>query len=869
MKTNKIYFAIITAFILCSCSKPMPTSVLDLVPAESFLVLDANRPSALHELFLSLSESTDVIQNIDNQLNGIDSLWAGDEAWQLRFRDAQTALALAMFQDSIVEFMVFDLGKSLSNRKLYDIIKSKGLDIEMLQTSGLEYLKIIGSDTLFAFTQNRFLVMASNGAFLPVVHRRFSNPDACFLNDGFSKVQATVGSSIPVHLYLNYTQLEPIVVANAALKHSETASKFASVFKGLAALDVLPKPDGLVLNGYSTASDSVSFLRLLKYQRPTHNSVVNVLPYHTKIMLHYGMSDYASYWEEFVDNKEVESVNKRFGIDVGTQFVGGLSEVSYCVFGTSVQPVFVGRMNDPSRVIQFMMHIGERFGVSESVVVQGYTLNRLKVNNFVPSVFGEGFKGLTSCCYSIVDQYLLIANDFIPIQEVISCYRSGRTLDLSENFKAFQNNMLESANISLYVACADNQSVIRKFVASDLAEFLDRNPSFLKGYQAFSVQFASAKDLVYSCFNLRKATDIKEESNVQWRVNLDAPLKGKPFLISEDASNAVQVVAFDVNDMMYLIDSHGNVKWKKQIEEAPLSDINVVDYYRNGSSQLFFNTANYLELVDFEGNSISGFPKRFQVEASNGLTVIDYDGNKNYRVLFCGVDKFVYNSDLDGDETLGWNRHRTEGLVVEPVQHLVADNKDFVIATDEAGVVRILDRQGRIRIPLPTDFHKSQGAVFYENRTNHKGVILTADDVGNLLYIANDGGLARTEFGQFTRDHFFLYEDFDGDNNPDFIYLDGKELRVFNRFKKALFSHDFDTEITTKPVFLRISRNKHMLAVVSEAAREVYLIDMKGNVTVSSGLVGDSGFAIGSLKGNNEINLLTGADNCLFNYLIY
>ena len=92
---------------------------------------------------------------------------------------------------------------------------------------------------------------------------------------------------------------------------------------------------------------------------------------------------------------------------------------------------------------------------------------------------------------------------------------------------------------------------------------------------------------------------------------------------------------------------------------------------------------------------------------------------------------------------------------------------------------------------------------------------------------------------------------------------------MFDRFKNNLFSHHFDVEIASKPVFFRISRSKRLLGVVSEKSREIYLIDRKGNMIVNAGLVGETPFAVGSLHGNQEINLITGVGNALFNYAIY
>lgn len=863
-------FILLLSFCWNSCSNKKSASVWDVVPLDAVLVAEANSPQELLSALDMFSESADVFQSFENQQKNLDSLFSDDVKMFQKLQDATLSYVLAPIHGNLASAFVYCGNRNLLlNKELKQVIESKGLEVKNLKIGKLDYLCMAVPDTLFAFARHSYLVFATNERLLLSMHEQLEAQTKLYDNTDFQRINATLGNAVPLHLYINYDMLEPFIVSNASSKSKETAQRFALNFKGLAALDVLVKPEVLVMNGYSIPMDSLSSLRPLKYQFPVNNSVLNVLPYNTKLMLHYGMSDYASYWEEIADSEYIAKLNKALKSNIEEQFVSCLSEVSICAIGSAANPVFVARMNDPAKVIQFMDKLGTRYGVVESIVNQGYTISRLNVKNFIPDVFGAAFAEIKSFAYAIVDQYLVVANDIQQVQDVISCYRSGRTLDLSENFKAFQNNMLESANISLYVACAENQKLINKYVGGDLAAFLKRNKSFLTSYQAFSVQLASAKDLVYTCFNLRKMTDVKEESNVQWKANLDAPMKGKPYIVPDPASNADQVVVFDVNNTMYLIDSRGNVKWKRTIEETPMSAVEVVDFDKNGQLQFLFNTANYLELIDCEGNSVNGFPKRLLAEASNGLVVFDYDGDQNYRVLVCGVDKFVYNYDLRGDETEGWNRHRTEELVSKPVQHLVADNKDFVVVTDVKGTARILDRQGRIRIPLRADLKKSQGADFYENRTNRKGVVLTSDDAGNLLYIANDGSQARTEFGQFSDKHYFMYEDFNGDQDPDFIYLDGKELRVFNRFKKVLYSHDFDTEIKTKPVYYRLSRSKRLLGVVSESAREIYLIDKNGKMMVSSGLVGETEFAIGSLKGNNEINLLTGVGNSLFNYLIY
>ena len=620
----------------------------------------------------------------------------------------------------------------------------------------------------------------------------------------FARLQKTLGQNVKAHFY----KRDP---------------------NGWVMLDVLTEDKALVMSGYALAADSASAWRPLKYQRPVKNSVVNILPSNTRFMHHYGMSDYASYRES------VSPVN--------CELLNHLSEVSYNKYGKKQTELFVGRMNDPSAAIKFMDRMASKKGVVASQTCQGYSLYDLGISSFIADVFGDEFKAMKRCCYAVVDQYLVMAASMETLQEVIACYRSGRTLDLNENFRAFQQKMLESANITWFEIKDDRKEAL---------------------------QLASSKDLVYTNACVSWETEESSENNIRWKVTLDAPLAGKPFIVEQQGSFNKNLVVFDRTHTMYYIDSDGAILWKKTLGEAPKSEVFTVDVVNNGQTQLLFNTAHTLQLVDANGNDLAGYPMPLPFEATNGLALVDYNGNHDYRILLCGTDRLVYNYNIRGLEVEGWNRHRAEDRVLLPIRHLVADNKDYLIVSDASGGVRILDRQGRIRIPLASDMQKSPRSELYTNATNtKKGLFLTSDKEGKLLYITADGAMNRTDFGKYSENHFFLYEDFNGDQDPDFIYLDGQDLHVFDRFKNNLFSHHFDVEIASKPVFFRISRSKRLLGVVSEKSREIYLIDRKGNMIVNAGLVGETPFAVGSLHGNQEINLITGVGNALFNYAIY
>lgn len=863
MKWIRCCVAFLGFLLLSGCGNGPKVSVFDLMPLQTAVMIESSNPQELMEALHPYLQTAGTSQLFEDEFTAMDSILMSNEKTKAALNDAQIVFSLVNYQGEYKSLVVCMLDKTLTNK---DLMHALNCDASAYHKLGnTEYFQY---DSLMVVAQNGFLAFSRDENVILDLVSQYGNPQKISDDADFQRVYSTMGNSVNSHVYLNYSQLNDFVLNSLSEKCEDVSAQLTSRIKGLASLDLLMKDDGIVMNGYSKATDTVSCLKPLKYQLPVRNSIIDVLPFNTKMMLHYGMSDFVSYWEEFADKQTVDGLNKRLGVDVESQFVKCMSEISYSVFGSASQPVFVARLNDPAAMIQFSTRLIAKVGASETVTEQGYTMLNLNLSNFIPDVFGEYFKSIKRCCYSIVDQYLVVTNDFNTLQEVISCYRSGRTLDLNENFKDFQNNMLDEANISYFVLCAENQKFINSFLGGQMTEFLKKNPEFLSHYQAVSVQFASSKDLVYTCAAIRNQSEVKEERNIHWKANLDAPLRGKPFFVSNPANNSNDVVVFDTENTMYLIDPEGNVLWKNELEEPLMSDVFSVDALKNGQRQLLFNTKNYIYLIDRNGANMEGFPLKLLAEASNGLSLVDYAGTTDSRIIICGTDRFVYNYNLNGMETEGWNRHRTDDLVTKPIQHVVADNKDFIIVTDSKGCIRILDRQGSVRIPLVEDLRKSQFADFYENRTNRKGVLLTSDDKGDLLYIAMNGNLARTDFGDFSNSHFFMYEDFNANQDPDFIYLDGKDLWVFDRFKNILFEHSFDSAIDSKPMFFNVSRNKRLLGIVSSSSREIYLIDSKGNMVVGSGMVGETPFAVGSLHNNNEVNLVTGVGNAVYNYII-
>jgi hypothetical protein len=358
---------------------------------------------------------------------------------------------------------------------------------------------------------------------------------------------------------------------------------------------------------------------------------------------------------------------------------------------------------------------------------------------------------------------------------------------------------------------------------------------------------------------------IREDLSI-WKAYLDAGIYGQPYFVKDHRTNNLKIVAFDTLNNMYLIDHEGNIKWKLNIGERVISDVHTVDYYRNGKIQYLFNTEKRIYLIDLLGRDVEGYPVELKGTATNGIAVFDYDNNKDYRIMLALDDNRVYNYNIKGKRVEGWKPPLSKGVVLSEVQHLRVSGRDYIIIADSEGNVRITNRRGGDRINLKASLMNGLRSGFYVNETNSKGIILTTDADGKLTYIKANGRIETTDFGEFSAEHYFLYEDFDNRGGKDFIYLDGNRLSVFDRFKNVMFTWDFENEINSSPVIIPLSPREKIIGVVSGSSGKIYLFDPDGNLLSTPDHIGKTQILIGSLKRNGQLNMIVGSGRTIYNY---
>ena len=106
--------------------------------------------------------------------------------------------------------------------------------------------------------------------------------------------------------------------------------------------------------------------------------------------------------------------------------------------------------------------------------------------------------------------------------------------------------------------------------------------------------------------------------------------------------------------------------------------------YKNQKLQYLFATKNKVYCIDRKGNDVENYP--YSVKHGEGeintLSVIDYDGSKNYRVLVSKTDGTVVLYDITGADLEGWNPKKFDTKLSQPGKHVRVRGKDFILIAE-------------------------------------------------------------------------------------------------------------------------------------------------------------------------------------------
>lgn len=723
----------------------------------------------------------------------------------------------------------------------------------------------------------------------------------------FKRVNKTADPHSDVSYYINHQYFPEMLRKIVNNTTQTTVNEFGETVKrnlareitelknyaGWSELDMSFHNNRISLNGVTVADDSLNhYITVFDGQQAEASHADEMLPRNTSFYLGLTFSnrdlffknlvDYFVHSNAFYDREEaIKKMEKRFGNDSRKIWESMLSkEIIAATTGISddnkSNSLFIIALHARGDAEQAFGEMMKNFANSKKIDFDSihYALSiengqRKQIYRFpfpsLPEVWlGKAFAFAKTNVATFYDDYLVFANSETTLKAYLAYMEKKHTLGNSKSYSSFSRTIENKANINLYV---NTQSILphcSTLFNSAFTATMEEMREMLQNFEAFSWQMVSEKGVYFNSLNLALREPKSSDGREAWTCNLGAPVASQPqIVINHNHKTEKEIIVQDVDNRLHLISSTGTILWTIPVSDRIISKIHQVDVYRNGKLQYLFNTDKKLYLIDRNGNNVSGFPVIFDSPATNGVSVFDYDNNRNYRYFVACQNKKIYVFDQNGKPVKGWNFNGSESAVTSPIQHFRISKKDYIVFKD-ASKVYILNRRGANRANVSARFENSQNPLVLN--TFEKPKLIASDKHGKVYYLYFDGKYTEKTNGGYSENHWFIADDLDNNQVPEFVFVDGRKLEIHTENGKSLFSKKLDNPISIPPSLFSISGNQKLLGLTDNKDGEVFVIYPEGDRYTSLSFPGNSRATIGNLSG--ELCLIAGNDDELVCYYL-
>lgn len=518
-----------------------------------------------------------------------------------------------------------------------------------------------------------------------LIRKSFAKGNKLKQNTSFVKHLAGAGHDNVLQVYINhglYRQHFKTPVLNVLLEAKETT----------AGLKI--NPDELIWNGDYTP-DNTLLQKVIQSQNPAPMQFYDLLPFGTTwfksiainnsrrfqdTIQHAQSNPQLSYWQE-IDEQAMYKVSNDFYVNINGVLVQFNSFQQQAAFVT---------LNDTLLADEVLKHIGKADSTFNNRTI--YNLNQSQA---LTGMFGDLMEWQATHAF-VFNNVLYFCGSIISAKELMYALSNNSTLKNNTAFMEYASQNLNNAcNYIYYItpnSCTEN---VNDFMAYDfknskeaIENLTDANVTItnLNGRNKFRIQLK------------HQSPSAENTPNLLWQCTLDSNALQRPYLFTNHTTGQNEIVVQDKLNQLYLLNASGKVLWKKKINEIIRSEIHTVDIFKNGKLQLFFNTDNFLHLIDRNGKYVQGYPIKLPAPASNAVSLIDYDGDNNMRVFIACTNKLIYNFNLYGVKAEGYTPYKTQALVKLPIKFARVGQSDYLVTIDKEGTIHAFSRKGDARI---------------------------------------------------------------------------------------------------------------------------------------------------------------------------
>jgi hypothetical protein len=626
------------------------------------------------------------------------------------------------------------------------------------------------------------------------------------------------------------------------------------------------------LKGATSYLDSSELASLLRFQQPQILHASSIAPLRTAMLAQFGFSNARDYINRVkshplyaVDErgKIIAGMEKTFHFNAEEHFTSWLgNEMALIVTepaGNLIDNNIYACMRavNPAEALNQLSSL-KTIAEKKSGIIRkeekyhNYIITSIPVKGIVPLMYGKMFLGISNCYYTSISDYIIFANQASSLKDLIDEYDAGKVLDKETGYHSASGNLPASCNVGFYLSPLHAVNITGTSSGNSFINLLSQSSGIHAQWTNSGVDIATQ---IYIDFRKKEM----KEPALLFSVQLDTISTITPAIVTDETHQPFIFIQ-DENKNLYKIDFSGNIVWKKDWIGKIRSGISVVDYYRDGRSQLLFNTETQLFLIDLNGESVGNYPIRLPANASNACTVT------NRNIYIACSNHIVYAYQLNGKPLGDWNYFKTNSLVTQPIQSFNVDNVNYLAISEEHDAVTFTDSKGNQKISYRDKFVMADNSnIFFSGKDSLTGYhFISTDTASSIINLLpdHDGEIKYSSPSKkFSAQHVFVVADVDADGKRDEVFLDQNELTAFREDGSVIFENKFSDSLSST-LYQYNFEGEEKLFLTSGSSNKIYMLDRTGSVSKGFPLKGCfyPAFATANMRkilvvGSNDSNL--------------
>lgn len=894
-----LIFISIGYFSIRKNEKAVISDAIDAIPLDAAFIFETDNINSLKKV-IEKNIVTNKLLNISQlselkyQINILDTIINNSGTFSSLLKKTKIIISAHSPKNNELDFLIA--------LKIYPKKKQKLLVKEIIKHSNSDSLKSISYSDIkiysfktnrkieyyYCFTDNIFLLSKSLSEIKSAIRQKQSN-NPISLDLGFKETaQLSENNS---HLYLNMNNLSEYLKNFLSSSYNRKTENIKNI-ANWSAFDILVNETIISLVGKTFCANSADkYLDMFNNSEPQKIDFQDIIPYKTAEFLFLATNDIAKFYskyEKYISSKNLLTKYRNRSNDFLQKNHFNIQPEILPLLDNSILFVNVNFNNSTNNYSSFVILKIKNINDFKRLIIKLYNTDTLKFikknldnsktirifnisdKNFLKILVGElaDFPELNYFTY--FKNYIIFGESNDEVRQYADAIYRKKTLEYNSDYKKFENSLTNKTNVFYYTNNNFSATTQINLLKSNYQKIYNKNLKLFKNFQFVTFQFAFEKDNIFSSnINLSYNNKLSNNGLTTWETELNYNVHTKPFFFINHYTFDKEIFVSDNKNIVYLIDKQGKILWKKKIKEPIIGDIFMTDVFANNKFQLTFCTSNYILTLDRNGDPVSERTIKLKDSTSLGLTIVDYDNNKNYRYFVPCSNNRVFLYDKNLKPISDWNIPKTSSPIVSKIYHFEDNGKDYIVFADK-NKIHILNRKGEERIPVNTNFSLPNNTNFYfqEATGDTKASIITTDASGNIITIFMNGKITSKKLITVSANHNFVCSDINGDKKLDYILSDGKSIFVFDNSGKSIFSYTFEGNVYDKPLIFKFSSKNIKIGVTVKNKSQIYLFNIDGTIVDNFPIQGNSLFSIGFLSSKKHFSLVVGNNNYLYNYIV-